>query len=42
MVGEGWVERVKGVKRYTLPVMKYSGDVIYSTVTIANDTVLHI
>ena len=42
MVGEGWVEWVKGVKRYTLPVIKYSGDVIYSMITIVNDTVLYI
>ena len=37
--GKRWVNRGKMVKRYKLPIVKKSWDVIYSMVTTGNDTV---
>lgn len=41
---EGWVKWIKGVWRYRLPIVKWTGhgDVVCSMVTTMNDIVVHI
>ena len=37
----GWAKWVKGVKRYSCPVIKLTVDIMYSMMAVANSTVLH-